>query len=106
MNGLRLRGWDMTKKMMAENAVVISGTHLDFDIPQAREGFVWLLYTGLHDSNGTEICEGDILRVADRIGPVEWERGAFWWHASLISEAREKQSVIIGNIYQNPELLS
>lgn len=76
-----------------------------------------LQYTGLKDKNDVEIYEGDIIRVNkltyDKnnefntfIGIVEFYKGCF--HMSiqkmlLLSYGEDVE--IIGNIYENPELL-
>ena len=66
-------------------------------------------YTGLDDKNGVGIFEGDIWQYAGYIGTVEWEENKYTitfysYDAMLTREKAEKMSVI-GNIYDNPELI-
>ena len=73
-------------------------------------------YTGLHDNNGKEIYEGDIIqRYQDEIFEVRWEelQSGFGVYIGVLkprSHWRELYKFldfeIIGNIYENPELLS
>ena len=76
--------------------------------------------TGLKDSKGTEIYEGDIIKFKVDFpeqefdnGIVRWADGGYWTSQiendleELLSEELNdlKGSEIIGNIHQNPELL-
>ena len=82
---------------------------------------VILQYTGLKDKNGAEIYEGDILST-DLSRPyliVEFRNGAFMYQChdggrnyyDFMEPANEglkfntKYHEVIGNIYENPELL-
>lgn len=68
-------------------------------------------YTDLKDKSGTEIYEGDVVKVEKEIGIIEFKEGVFcvtWLKKSWLSNQihiLKRHIEIIGNIYENPELL-
>ena len=62
-------------------------------------------FTGLNDKNGKEIYEGDILQRGTTISDVVWEDCGFKLRKGNSVCDVNKPIEIIGNIYENPELL-
>lgn len=82
-----------------------------------KDEYVLMQYTGLKDKNGKEIYEGDILALfqGTQKSEVFYKNGAFWVIAQISGGYPESEhllcnlldtSEIIGNIYENPELIN
>jgi uncharacterized phage protein (TIGR01671 family) len=80
-----------------------------------QEGWELMQYTGLKDKNGKEIYEGDIVRDSTMtyLGIIAWNTGDCSFDVKStktgmhygIGISRQNDLEIVGNIYENPELL-
>lgn len=112
MREIKFRLWDKEeKKMYTPARIFADGFTLDFK--SENKGGILMQYTGLKDKNGKEIYEGDILG---------WESDSIP-NAEVIYNQKDCRFTpfsrscpddkwvfnggeVIGNIYENPELLS
>lgn len=92
-----------------------------FDNPYFQQQLKVMQFTGLTDKNGVEIYEGDILEKTylkeENYSSGEYVRSDVVFHEQSLCERFthdngkvyygkiNRDSVVVGNIYQNPELL-
>ncbi len=113
---IKFRAWDeVSEKMLNWNDFLDTNMKNTFIAPEST-GLILMQYTGLHDKNGKEIYEGDIVKYRDSRGQhiekVIFDKGCFYAGMHWGSSTRVAPKLIntritevIGNIYDNPELL-
>jgi uncharacterized phage protein (TIGR01671 family) len=133
MKNIKFRAWDDELKVMHYGIGVTSLSVLIFEdvgnkmkVPQIiaeigieRDEIYVMQYTGLHDKNGKEIYEGDIISWKHGRSEVKWverKSSETYGHGDYgVSSTvgfvfdgyygQPEESEVIGNIYENPELL-
>ncbi len=141
MREFKFRVWDLVTKTMQDVPAIFyaSGEKLKMVNMSENGRFEFMQYTGLKDSNGKEIYEGDFVRYyeqgydpneqddEEQLAPdtttvliywnddgkclaINWRYGEIditsvgWGHEWILNSEYDYHEVI-GNIYENPELL-
>lgn len=132
MREIKFRAWDKIEKRWTDIEhlwvncdgtieTIIDNNENHYNI--LKENYIVLMqYIGLKDKNGKEICEGDILVVCNLhdgdddvwiqpTGPaipfvIEWDESEKGFYLPARVRYAPYDYEVIGNIYDNPELLS
>lgn len=108
---LKFRVWDKENKKWLDNGDEFAIRHQGGVRLRGCIAFGWKNRfevsqdTGLRDDEGQEIFERDILKNADGVGVVEYEAPYFQLRYNYKHTSRVIQGVIVGNVWQTPELL-
>lgn len=117
---IKFRVWDLKFKEMlydAENMISAHGRlYMNYKTGAIKAWpyeYVVQQYTGVNDKNGKPIFEGDFLRYSNVFCnfPVEFKRGCFYVAICYdlteftLFELLESELEIVGNIFENPELI-
>ena len=109
MREIKFRAWDNYSMLLWEwldtslNCVWTAINAQQYDNPEP----ILMQYTGLKDRNGKEIYEGDIIKE-DYYLIVSWRNLESCWgftNGDVFSDFYMNGTEVIGNIYENPELL-
>lgn len=112
MREIKFRAWSKKYKIFCWNgrAMTLQDLAIIEHSPEVVDELVYLQYTGLNDKYGKEVYEGDILASGYRKGDVEFYRGIYVVREmngqGLLSQYLKADFEVIGNIYENPELLN
>jgi len=115
MRELKFRAWDRTySKWRLYSLGDLVGGHTIYDEDMWNCEFEnWCQYAGLKDKNGKEIYEGDLIKIEPYkyCGEIKWQKGQFIFNLSPLSPRPiwsliQQECELIGNIYENPDLLS
>ena len=127
MRDIKFRVWDNERNAMLnsksvdidffEGKIEITSDTIRYDEVYTDEikDFELMQYIGVKDKNGREIYEGDIITITLDTGNVitgsvgmnngQWSIKYYDRYYSLVSIWYEMQPEVIGNIYENPELI-
>lgn len=115
MRKIKFRAWEDGKMRRVDSFTWEEDWNYDVDLAKAAEPYAILMqFTGLTDKNGKEIYEGDVLGAdhTPNTYTVQWDDAKSGWsvdgctgylRAWLNSWTLPLE--VIGNIYENKELL-
>ena len=130
MREIKFRAWDKENKIFHYFTLFDIWKNIKYPTHVVTNNEVYYIkdlpigqYTGLKDKNGKEIWEGDIIEIDDDWKSGEGERGEVMWDEKnamfrlfcytkhggegwFMAENKTWMKLkIIGNIYENPELI-
>ena len=102
-------------EMIDDDLVKSDGSPLKTEKVVSGNHAILMQYTGLKDKNGKEIYEGDIIRESDGDGGYIYAKVVYYKDGFMGKEKGfepeypisdfKNETEVIGNIYENPELL-
>ena len=119
---IKFRAWDKVNKIMTYNSInainfdgqILLNDGKFYDIN--KTDYILMQYTNFVDANGIKIFEGDVVKsnnnhlfvINFKYGSfgANWIKDDFVWHSFATNSFIEKKFEVIGNIYENPELIT
>ncbi len=128
MREIKFRAWDLVRKRLVNDITFTYDEDDNFnnmydENSNQIEDKIIMQFTGLKDKNGKEIYEGDIVIIWDSVrqhaykkignpkGEIIFNEAEFYFkskdvsYESIAGHCLNYRVEIIGNIYENPELL-
>lgn len=107
---IKFRAWNTL--MHGESEMIDWERAREFKLRTIEDGvgLQWMQFTGLKDKSGREIYEGDIVKFKtfggnEMIYDIHWDDTKAAFKPTRFTEKNSLEMKVIGNIYQNPELL-
>lgn len=123
MREIKFRAWDKVAKNMF--VIFDASEQTEWFLPKWKDRYEVMQYTGLKDRTGKEVYEGDIVLIehSERYGATtsifkiqpgislwgyeyNWEFIKGYFCTTHILKDNYSNLEVIGNIYENPELIS
>lgn len=114
---LKFRAWDKAeKRMLSFDEITNPAFNLDVNRPllfyvlKSHDVHEIMPYIGLNDANGKHIYEVDIFKYTEtgHTIVIKWQEGQccnFACSGYELTKELAKQGVVIGNCFENPELI-